>query len=160
MVNFKVRTISLISLCSLFLVGCNLFTPTKKDAQLVIINVLDKPEFDDCHIKGSISIPFEEFENKVASFDKNNHYVLYCADYACMSSAFCAKLLRDAKIEHVWEYSGGIVEWYQKGYPIEGPAQKDYLKFENVNLNDEEHQLTAITAEELLVKIEEFASKK
>ena len=160
MVNFKVRTISLMLLGSLFLAGCSLFTPAKKDAQLVIINVLDKPEFDDCHIKGSISVPFSEFENKVVSFDKNNHYVLYCADYACMSSAFCAKLLRDAKIEHVWEYAGGIVEWYQKGYPIEGPAQADYLKFENVNFNDEEHASTTMTAEELLVKIEEFSSKK
>jgi len=165
MVNFMLRTInlrmiSLISFCSLFLVGCNLFSPATKDAQLVIINVLDKAEFDDCHIKGSINIPFADFEDKVASFDKNNHYVLYCADYACMSSVYCVKLLKDAKIEHVWEYAGGIVEWYQKGYPIEGPAQEEYLKLENVNFNDEENSPTAITAEELLVKIEEFGLKK
>ena len=164
MVNFmlriiNLRTFSLISLCSLFLVGCNLFAPLKKDAQLVIINVLDKAEFDDCHIQGSINIPFDEFENKVASLSKYNHYVLYCADYACMSSAFCVKLLKDAGIEHVWEYDGGIVEWYQKGYPIEGAAHEEYLKLENINFNDEKLS-TSITAEELLVKIEEFSSKK
>lgn len=165
MVNFMLRTInlkmfSLISVSLLFLVGCNFFTPTKKEAQLVIINVLDKTEFDDCHIKGSIHIPFSEFEKKIASFDKNNHYVLYCADYACMSSGYCAKLLRDAKFDHVWEYSGGMVDWYQKGYPIEGSATEDYLKFKNINFNDEENPILTITAEELLAKIKEFQHKK
>ena len=77
-----------------------------------------------------------------------------------MSSAYCASLMRNAKFEHVWEYSGGIVDWYQKGYPIEGPAQEDYLKFENTNYNDEETSNTSMTAEQLLAKIEEFASKK
>lgn len=165
MVNFMLRTInlkmfSLISVSLLFLVGCNFFTPSKKEAQLVIINVLDKTEFNDCHIKGSIHIQFSEFENEIASFDKNNHYVLYCADYACMSSGYCAKLLRDAKFDSVWEYSGGMVDWYQKGYPIEGPALEDYLKFENINFNDEEDTILTITAEELLAKIEEFQHKK
>ena len=163
MVNFMLRTvnlktISLISFCLLVLVGCNFFNSTKKNPQLVIINVLDNKEFDDCHIVGSINIPFSEFENKVASFNKNNHYILYCADYACMSSGYCAKLLRDANCKNVWEYAGGIVEWYQKGYPTEGAAQEEYLRFENINYSDEEDSTKIITAEELLHKIEEFSS--
>jgi len=160
--TINLKMISLISVCSLFLVGCSFFSSNQKEAQLIIINVLDKNEFDDCHIKGSIHIPFGEFENKVASFNKNNHYVLYCADYACMSSGYCAKLLRDAKFENIWEYSGGMVDWYQKGYPIEGPAQEDYLKEENVNLNDEqdnEDVVFTITAEDLLIKIKDFQIK-
>lgn len=163
MVNFmlrtvNLRTISLISFCLFVLVGCNFFNSALKNPKLIIINVLDKNEFDDCHIAGSVNIPFAEFENKVASFDKNDHYILYCADYACMSSGYCAKLLRDKNYKNVWEYSGGIVEWYQKGYPTQGPAQEEYLKFENVNYNDEENLTTTITAEELLVKIEQFSS--
>lgn len=164
MVNFIVRTVnlktvSLISFCLLSLVGCNFLSSVQKKPQLIIINVLDKSEFDDCHIAGSINIPFAEFENKVASFDKNNHYVLYCADYACMSSGYCAKLLRDQNCKYVWEYAGGMVDWYQKGYPTQGPAQEEYLKSENINYNDEENTSHTITAEELLVKIEEFSSR-
>lgn len=164
MVNFMLRTvnlktISLISFCMFVLVGCNFFSSNKKNPQLIIINVLDKKEFDDCHIEGSINIPFDEFENKLASFNKNDHYILYCADFACMSSAYCAKLLRDAHCNHVWEYSGGIVEWYQKGYPTVGPAKEEYLKLKNINFNDENNSKDVITAEELLSKIKEFSSK-
>lgn len=161
MVNFMIRTINIktVSLISFFLlafVGYNLFNPSKKNSQLIIINVLDKKEFNDCHIVGSVNIPFAEFENKVASFNKNNHYILYCADYSCMSSAYCANILRDAKFQHVWEYAGGIVEWFQNGYPVEGPGQEEYLQSENFNYNDEQDQSKIITAQELLIKIEQF----
>lgn len=160
-------SVALIVVSSLFLTGCWPFgsgeqtqVETKKP-KLVIINVLDKPEFDDCHIKGSINIPFDEFESKIKSLNKNNHYVLYCADYMCMSSGFCAKLLTDAKFEHVWAYEGGMAEWYKKGYPSQGPAALDYLQGENENLaEDEESHVPTITAEQLFEKIKEFASEQ
>ena len=155
-------SVALMLVCSLLLTGCWPFGSSEKvtiKPELVIINVLDKAEFDDCHIKGSINITFDEFQAKISSFNKQNHYVLYCADYMCMSSGFCAKLLKDAKFEHVWAYEGGMAEWFQKGYPYEGPAASEYLTSENINMSeDEEQEVPTITAEELLVKMEQFAS--
>lgn len=155
-------SVMLMVVCSLFLTGCWPFSSSEKATkpQLVMINVLDKAEFDDCHITGSINITFDEFEAKVPSLNKNNHYVLYCADYMCMSSGFCAKLLKDAKFEHVWAYEGGMAEWFQKGYPHEGPAVLEYLTSENMNMSEGEEQgdVPTITAEQLLEKMEQFAS--
>ena len=142
--------------------GCLPFgSDDAKEPKLVIINVLDKPDFNDSHIKGSINIPFDDFEGKVASLSKKNHYVLYCADYMCMSSGFCAKLLADAGFDHVWAYEGGMAEWYQKGYPTEGPSKADYLKGESINMSDdEEEEVSVISAEQLAEKIEQFELNK
>ncbi len=164
MINLnRFNLVALILVGSLFLTGCWPFGSTDNVAkstkpELVIINVLDKPEFDDCHIKGSVHISFDAFESKIASLNKNNHYVLYCADYMCMSSGFCAKLLQDAKFGHVWAYEGGMAEWYQKGYPVEGPSKSEYLTGENENMADEDEQnhIPIITAEQLLEKMKQF----
>ena len=143
----------------LFLSGCWPFgsaSETKKP-ELMIINVLEKPEFDDCHIAGSVNIPFDEFEDKISSLNKQNHYVIYCADFMCMSSGFCAKLLKDAKFEHVWAYEGGMAQWYQKGYPHQGPGQLEYLSSESEDMSDDEHgDVPVVSAEQLLAKMKEF----
>ena len=159
MLHLKNIQMSLIVAGSLFLAGCWPFGSAQesKKAELVIINVLEKPEFEDCHITGSINIPFDEFESKIGSLNKQNHYVVYCADYMCMSSGFCAKLLQNAKFEHVWAYEGGMAEWFQKGYAHEGPAQLDYLSSESEDLSDgEERDVRNISAEQLLAKMKEF----
>ncbi len=164
----RLHTIALLVAGSLVLTGCWPFGSADKidkvaqstQPELVIINVLDKPEFEDCHIKGSINIPFDAFESAVATLNKNNHYVVYCADYMCMSSGFCVKLMKDANFEHVWAYEGGMAEWYQKGYPFEGPAQSEYLTGQNENMADEDdqnHDIAIITAEQLLEKMQQFA---
>jgi rhodanese-related sulfurtransferase len=159
-------SVFLVLVCAMFLPGCWPFGSSVEKStkpELVIINVLDKAEFDDCHIKGSVNITFDEFEAKVPTFNKNNHYVLYCADSMCMSSGFCAKVLQDAKFDHVWAYEGGMADWYQKGYPCQGPAQLEYLTAESLDMSDDENEqseVSTITAEQLLEKIEQFASAK
>ncbi len=158
----RLYSVAFVVVCAMFLPGCWPFgsQETSSKPELVIINVLDKADFDDCHIAGSINITFDEFESKIPSLNKNNHYVIYCADYMCMSSGFCAKLLKDAKFEHVWAYEGGMAEWHQKGYPCQGPAQGEYLTSENMDMSDEgdEKEVPTISAEELKAKMEQFAS--
>ena len=146
-------------LSSLILVGC--WSPfASKKQELVIINVLDEAEFADCHIFGSINIPFDQFEEAAAKFDKNNQYVIYCSDYMCMSSGYCAKILKDAGFEHVWAYEGGMAEWYQKGYPSQGPAALEYLTAEHVLFDDHADEAGfVILADELLSKMQEFEKK-
>jgi rhodanese-related sulfurtransferase len=155
----KLYAVMCVMICSLILTGCWPFGSAQenKNPKLVVINVLEKPEFQDCHIAGSINIPFDEFEDTIASLNKQNHYVIYCADYMCMSSGFCAKLLKNAKFEHVWAYEGGMAQWYQKGYPYQGPAQLDYLALESEDMSDDQHSdVPTISAEQLLAKMKEF----
>ena len=121
--------------------------------KLVVINVLNKEYFDDCHIPGSINIPHDEFEERIGSLAKYNEYVVYCAVITCPLSRQCTKLLLDAKFEHVAAYEGGIVEWYQKGYPVAGPAKLDYLHEEIAQNIAWHHEIPKITAEHLLEKM-------
>jgi len=154
MVNFKYSYFLLLML--MVLPSCLWFSTQEKELKLLVINVLPLEYYNDCHIKGSIQISFEEIEEKISSFDKDNHYVIYCADYPCMSSYYVAEMMTKKGFKHVWEYPGGMAEWYQKGYPIEGPAKEDYLSQDNEPLGPTQHQIPVLTAEELLEKIKQF----
>lgn len=168
MVHFNVRNgsqlFTLFSLISCLLVvtsACSWFSK-KSEPQLIIINVLSEEDFQDCHIKGSIHVSFDDIEEKIKTFDKQNSYVIYCADYACMASGYVAKLMQDKGFEHVWEYAGGMNDWFNKGLPVEGPCKKAYLHAENIKLDDEDasHGVQILTAEQLQDKIKEFENKK
>ena len=122
-------------------------------SDLIIINVLDKKHFEDCHIPGSINIPGDELATEMAFLDKDKHYVVHCASYHCPLGKKCAKLLKEANFK-VIEYPGGIVEWFQRGYPVKGPAQLDYLREENNPIHDEDNSIETITAEDLRSQLE------
>lgn len=145
---------SLIIFALTFLSGCWGSTEKSTEPKLTVINVLDPSYFDDCHIKGSINIPFELFEEKIKTLSKNDHYVLYCSNYACTAAPFSAQLLQEAGFANVKLLPGGIVEWYQKGFPCNGPAQLQYLHEENQPFADDGHgDLHVISPEKLLEKL-------
>lgn len=145
---------SLIIFAVTFLAGCWGSTEKSTEPKLVVINVLDPSYFEDCHIKGSINIPFEQIEEKIKTLDKNDHYVLYCSNYACTAAPFSAQQMQDAGFAHVELLPGGIVEWYQKGLPCNGPAQLQYLQEENQPLADDLHgAVPVISSEQLFEKL-------
>lgn len=139
--------ISLIVFSMIFFVGCWNFS-VKDELKLVIINVLDHDDYQDCHIAGSINIPFEQLEERLKSLSKKDKYVFYCSNYACTAAPFAASMFKNAGFYDVALLPGGIVEWYQKGYPYQGVAQKEYLKEENEILGEEEHKGIKILAAE------------
>lgn len=96
---------------------------------LVVANVLDKASYDDCHIRGSIHIPFEQVKEYAQEhIDKNAEIVLYCSNYMCSSSGYARQQLLDMGFKNVLVYEGGTAEWFQQGYPVDGPAQQPYLQ--------------------------------
>lgn len=153
--NVQIKKVftSLIFFGILFLAGC--FSGEQKQ-KLMVINVLPVEYYKDFHIKDSVHVSFDEFEENLKSWNKKDQYVIYCADYACMSSAFAVQVMLEQGFEHVWEYAGGAVDWYQKKLPSQGPAQMDYLQGHNEPLPDGEHTIPVLTAEELLEKMKEF----
>jgi len=158
--------LSLISLFFLMILpGCwplNVLKQEESKPEFIIINVLEPSEYDDCHIQGSINVPFDAFESEMKTLSKSNHYVIYCSDYMCMSSGYCAQLLQKNKFNHVWAYEGGMAEWYQKGYPYQGPAHMEYLKNVteyNPDESEENNGVKSITAEDLLKKMKEYQQK-
>src|SRR5437773_1427644 len=81
--------------------------PKTKQNGLVIINVLNTPLYEDCHIKGSINVPFESLESYISeNIDKNAEIVLYCSNYMCAASGQACKLLKKCGFTNVWAYEG------------------------------------------------------
>lgn len=120
----------------------------------VVINVLDKSLYDDCHIKGSVHVPFNEIERYASSLDRSSEVIIYCSNYMCASSGYAAKKLRELGFTKVSVYEGGIAEWYQKGLPVEGPGTQPYLKnITNKSAEELKTDITVITAESLAQKL-------
>ena len=107
----------------------------EKKSDVVVINVLSKQLYDDCHIKGSLNVPFMDEENPDISpiekftkdLDKETKIVVYCSNYMCTASGEIAKKLSEMGFENVWAYEAGMAEWYQENLPVEGTCNQKYL---------------------------------
>lgn len=153
------RTLSFIALC---LAGAFLITRiimrsgilSAKTESLYVINVLDKALYDDCHIKGSIQVPFDKVTAFAARLPKETELVIYCSNYMCSASGDVARQLGQLGFKHVWAYEAGMAEWFVRGLPIEGKAQSGYLKKENKSLAEHDSTVSVITTELLKEKME------
>lgn len=103
-----------------------------QNPELLVINVLSANWHNDCHIAGSINIPLTEFIYKVGDFDRNQDIVVYCALDACDASEKAYILLHCMGFTSVFDYIGGIKEWFGLGLPVVGPCQASYLHKEQV----------------------------
>ncbi len=99
----------------------------QQESGLVVINVLDKELYNDCHIQGSINVELDELEQYVRNIHKETEIVIYCSNYFCSTSEFAAKKLKALGFDNIWIYKGGTAEWYQKRLPTSGPAKGVYL---------------------------------
>lgn len=137
--------------------GCKFFnkqasSQTKKTG-LVVVNVLDKELFDDCHIKDSINIPFESLEMFDTMIDKDAEIVCYCSNYFCSASGQACKILKEQGFEHVAAYEGGTAEWFQEGLPVEGPSKSSYLQKYVEPTTGHDPDVTVITMNDLATKM-------
>ena len=94
----------------------------EQNPDLIVINVLTRDDYENCHIKDSINISFETLKDKLKHWDKNKEIVVYCADNDCSISQESFELLAKMGFNNVWAYEGGMREWHEKGYPTKGPC--------------------------------------
>lgn len=90
----------------------------------VFLNVLPNEEYEKEHIPDSDNIPYnddnfvEKVQKKAGSKDKE--VIVYCADEECDASVKAAGKLEDAGFTNIIDFSGGMEEWKDAGYEIEG----------------------------------------
>ena len=61
----------------------NVLKKTNMKAKFLLINVLPKALYNDCHIISSINITLEELEQFAQSFNRDSEIALYCAHAQC-----------------------------------------------------------------------------
>lgn len=115
---------------------------------LILINVLASDIYNDCHIAGSINVPYQKLEEHLKDINKDALIVVYCASYKCPLSKKAWKKLHDLGFNNSYAYEGGMAEWYQRGYPYEGGCRLPYLQ-ESYLKPEEEKEVRTIAAPEL-----------
>lgn len=94
---------------------------------LLVINVLSEKWYRDCHIAGSINVPLDKLIYQMEQYDRGQEVVVYCALDECDASEKAYVLLRCMGFERVVDYRGGVKEWFQSGYVVEGACVSAYL---------------------------------
>lgn len=74
------------------------------------------------HIPGSIH--FNTMRDALQSLSKDEEIVVYCSDENCIASKALGQLLERNGYTHVLHFAGGLADWEQAGYPLEG----DWIK--------------------------------
>jgi rhodanese-related sulfurtransferase len=83
-----------------------------------LVFVLGDWAFQAKHIPGSINI--SKTEASAEYLDPDDEIVVYCSNVTCVASIAAYKMLKDAGFENVRRYSGGLLDWEDAGYPLEG----------------------------------------
>ncbi|HOX54177.1 MAG: rhodanese-like domain-containing protein [Candidatus Omnitrophica bacterium] len=94
-----------------------------------LIDVLSHESYDQEHIKGSISLPVDEIDQTAkAMFKKSDKLVTYCASFECQASTKAAEKLLALGFKRVLDYKGGLEDYKEAGYPLEGSLHKEDTK--------------------------------
>jgi rhodanese-related sulfurtransferase len=70
------------------------------------------------HIPGSLHFPTPQ--DALAELAQDEEMVVYCSNSACPASALAYEDLVHHGYTHVRRYAGGMLDWEQAGYPLEG----------------------------------------
>ena len=88
-------------------------------AGLVVLDIRTPEEFNDVRLASAINVDFydADFADQLDGLDKNDPYVMYCRSGNRSSDA--VKTMKDLGFVEVYEIDGGIVNWYDSGFPVE-----------------------------------------
>lgn len=72
------------------------------------------------HLPGAVSIPSDRVGGQaLEGLAKTDVIVTYCSSFACEASGVAAEKLRRYGFTDVREFSGGLKDWKEAGYPTE-----------------------------------------
>jgi phage shock protein E len=126
------KKIVLIVISIFLLVGCTSmtagvtnmnvseFSAKIAEAGVVTLDVRTPTEFAEGYIEGARLIDFQSgnFENEIATLDKNATYAVYCR--SGNRSGQAVKVMQDAGFTNVFNMNGGVIDWANAGLPLVG----------------------------------------
>ena len=88
-----------------------------------LVMAMDQWHFDACRIPGSTLVPSKKDALKLLR--KDEEIVVYCSDDACFTSRSVADFMERSGFTNVTHYPGGLRDWNEAGYPLEGEMASD-----------------------------------
>jgi rhodanese-related sulfurtransferase len=94
------------------------FQAKTQEADVVILDVRTRGEFNEGHIENAINIDFESdtFLNEISKLDKSKTYAVYCRS-GNRSGQAVAKMTNEQFIS-LYNLNGGVIDWAGAGYPL------------------------------------------
>ena len=86
--------------------------------QFKLVMALGDWQYRAKHIPGSLH--FLTSEETLAKLSQDEEIVVYCSSYDCIASVLAYKYLVHHGYTHVRRYAGGILDWEEAGYLLEG----------------------------------------
>jgi LPXTG-site transpeptidase (sortase) family protein len=90
------------------------------DGGYFFLDVRSESEYESGHIKGAVNIPYSQLEDRLAELPTDTPIIAYFSGSSCNKSGVASRTLADNGFTQIYDVGGiGIVEWEQKGYPME-----------------------------------------
>ena len=88
-------------------------------AGLVVLDIRTPEEFNEARLANAINVDYydADFADQLDGLDKNAPYVMYCRSGNRSSEA--VQTMKDLGFVEVYEIDGGIVNWFDAGFPVE-----------------------------------------
>jgi len=83
-----------------------------------LVMVMDESAFRAMHIPGSINIFATNITN--GELDPRDEIIVYCNGFSCPASIAAYQRLEAAGYKKVRRFAGGIPDWEEAHYPLEG----------------------------------------
>ena len=83
-----------------------------------LVMVLGEWAYRAKHIPGSLH--FDTIEEGLEALDTDDEIVVYCSNPQCVASVAAYKMLAENGYRDVRRYAGGLEDWEEAGYPLEG----------------------------------------
>lgn len=87
-----------------------------------LVMTLGEFAFRGKHIPGSLNIYVPELAKE--QLDQEDDIVVYCSNPSCSASIMAYHFLMNNGYKHVRRYAGGLLDWEDAGYPLEGELVK------------------------------------
>lgn len=124
------KFLAVATISTIFLTGCsseggsavNLgvaeFEAKTQEADVVILDVRTKSEFNEGHIANSINIDFQSdtFLNEISKLDKSKTYAVYCRSGNRSGKAVAT--MSNEQFISLYNLNGGVIDWAGAGYPL------------------------------------------
>lgn len=89
----------------------------------LFVDARSNDDYNEGHIKGAISLPVGEFDERVGNllddYSPDQSIITYCSGRTCEDSHRLAQMLIDLGYENVSIMVDGFPGWKENGYPVE-----------------------------------------
>lgn len=93
-------------------------TKLDRNERMNLIMTMGHIAYDMAHIPGSQQ--FENLSDAVEKLNPSDEVIVYCSSEYCHASYTAYEMLRSHGFQNVYRYAGGLEDWQNAGYPIEG----------------------------------------